>query len=247
SASRVTTLPCASTSTSSTCSAFGVSRRSPPSRSRVTIRRSTSTWQSSTRRRSAYGRIAPAPPPAAARGGVLEAGDADACARSRGRRGDIGRQRRTCNRRTHESLGGSLDRSGRPMRVPRIPVMREMHGPLPGLARASGAGHAHFRQIRRAGAMPSLYWYPPQTGGFSMKHFATILGATLLAAALPAAASSAAPLEECVQLSDAHRGTRANGNRQLLLRDGDAHYRVSFGRTCETLARSSRIYIATDG
>ena len=47
-----------------------------------------------------------------------------------------------------------------------------------------------------------------------MKHFATILGATLLAAALPAAASSAAPLEECVQLSDAHRGTRANGNRQ---------------------------------
>ncbi|NLW96346.1 MAG: hypothetical protein GXY30_05590 [Xanthomonadaceae bacterium] len=80
-----------------------------------------------------------------------------------------------------------------------------------------------------------------------MKHFATILGATLLAAALPAAASSAAPLEECVQLSDAHRGTRANGNRQLLLRDGDAHYRVSFGRTCETLARSSRIYIATDG
>ena len=80
-----------------------------------------------------------------------------------------------------------------------------------------------------------------------MKHFATIVGATLLAAALPAAASSAAPLEECVQLSDAHRGTRANGNRQLLLRDGDAHYRVSFGRTCETLARSSRIYIATDG
>src|SRR5690606_36857168 len=119
--------------------------------------------------------------------------------------------------------------------------------PLPGLARASGAGHAHFRQIRRAGAMPSLYWYPPQTGGFSMKHFATIVGATLLAAALPGAASSAAPLEECVQLSEAHRGTRANGNRQLLLRDDEAHYRVSFGRTCETLARSSRIFIATDG
>ncbi|TWG91606.1 hypothetical protein L599_002300000040 [Luteimonas sp. J16] len=82
-----------------------------------------------------------------------------------------------------------------------------------------------------------------------MKTIATTLGATLLAvAALPAiAAGNAAPLEECVQLSDGHRGTRAAGNTQLLLRDGDAHYRVKFNGTCETLARSSRIYIATDG
>ena len=69
------------------------------------------------------------------------------------------------------------------------------------------------------------------------------------AAALPAfaAARDARPLADCVSLSQAHQGTRANSNSQLLLKDGNAYYRVGFNGSCDVLARSSSIQIVANG
>lgn len=81
-----------------------------------------------------------------------------------------------------------------------------------------------------------------------MKTFAITLGAILSATALlPVSASSAAPLPDCVTLSPAHQGTRAADNAQLLLKDGDAHYRVDFKRSCDAIGRSSKISLETNG
>ena len=82
-----------------------------------------------------------------------------------------------------------------------------------------------------------------------MNTIATLLGAALLAtAALPAvAAADGEPLADCVQLSDGHKGSRAAGNTQLLLKDGRSHYRVSFEGRCNTLARNRAVFIETAG
>ena len=81
-----------------------------------------------------------------------------------------------------------------------------------------------------------------------MNTAAIALGAVLLAAcASPAAASSPRALPDCVPLSPAHQGARAADSAQLLLRDGDAHYRVGFDRSCDAIARSSSIVIESNG
>ncbi len=81
-----------------------------------------------------------------------------------------------------------------------------------------------------------------------MNTIATFLGAALLAAALPAsAATDGEPLADCVQLSEGHKGSRAAGNTQLLLKDGRSHYRVSFEGRCNTLARNRSVFIETAG
>lgn len=81
-----------------------------------------------------------------------------------------------------------------------------------------------------------------------MKTIATITFGAILAAGslLPATAKDAAPLPDCVVLSDAHQGTRGTEGKQLLLKDGDAHYRVAFDRTCQVMSRSS-VQVQTDG
>src|SRR5690606_3827853 len=117
--------------------------------------------------------------------------------------------------------------------------------PLP--AAASGGGHGHFRQIRRGLPAPSLHRVP-YPGRPLMKTIAITLGAALLAGSLlPAAASNASALPDCVSLSPTHQGTRAADNAQLLLKDGDAHYRVGFNGACDAIARSSRITLETNG
>ena len=81
-----------------------------------------------------------------------------------------------------------------------------------------------------------------------MKTIAITLGTALLAGSLlPAAASNASALPDCVSLSPTHQGTRAADNAQLLLKDGDAHYRVGFNGACDAIARSSRITLETNG
>ncbi len=59
-------------------------------------------------------------------------------------------------------------------------------------------------------------------------------------------AKEAEPLTDCVSLSDAHQGTRF-GSQYLLLKDGDAHYRLGFGGSCDALVRSSILQVATGG
>ena len=61
-----------------------------------------------------------------------------------------------------------------------------------------------------------------------------------------AGAKEPEPLTDCVSLSDAHQGTRF-GSQYLLLKDGDAHYRLGFGGSCSALTRSSIVQVATSG
>lgn len=83
-----------------------------------------------------------------------------------------------------------------------------------------------------------------------MKHLSIGLAAALLALPLCSAAATAIrpdPLTDCVDLSASHRGVRAGTNAQLLLKDGDAHYRVAFNGECHALARTSSIRFETAG
>lgn len=81
-----------------------------------------------------------------------------------------------------------------------------------------------------------------------MKTAAIAMGAVLLACPLlPAVAGKGSPLPDCVTLSPTHQGTRAAGNAQLLLKDGEAYYRVGFNGSCDAMARSSVITLETNG
>lgn len=75
----------------------------------------------------------------------------------------------------------------------------------------------------------------------------TIASGVLLFAAAPAHAKQTPTLGECITLSDAHRAVRADDNSQLLVKDGDAHYRVDFGGQCQAIARHSVVHLETNG
>jgi len=78
----------------------------------------------------------------------------------------------------------------------------------------------------------------------------TIAFATLLFAGhlIPVdAKESPAQSDDCITLSPDHTGTRTPGNEQLLLKDGDAHYRLGFAGYCDAIARSSILQIETRG
>lgn len=68
----------------------------------------------------------------------------------------------------------------------------------------------------------------------------------LAACAAPAWAAEGERLEGCVDLSESHEGMRY-GSRYLLVKDGDAHYRVDFGKACSALTLSSAVTIKTNG
>lgn len=81
-----------------------------------------------------------------------------------------------------------------------------------------------------------------------MKTIAITLGTILVACSvLPAAAKDTGALQDCISLSNAHQGTRGPEGKQLLLKDGDAHYRVEFDRSCQAMARSSKVQVRTNG
>ena len=74
--------------------------------------------------------------------------------------------------------------------------------------------------------------------------------ALLLLAACAASTSASAvegtPVEGCVELSESHQGMR-HGSQFLLVKDGDAHYRVGFGKSCSALTLAGNVSIETDG
>ncbi|MDH5834300.1 hypothetical protein [Luteimonas kalidii] len=76
---------------------------------------------------------------------------------------------------------------------------------------------------------------------------ATVAALLLSAPPTSAQAKEADPITSCVTLSPQHQGTRVSGNQQMLLKDGDAHYRVGFRSHCDAIARSSAIRIETAG
>jgi hypothetical protein len=67
---------------------------------------------------------------------------------------------------------------------------------------------------------------------------------TAVQAATPA--SPAVPLASCVDLSPNHEAFRF-GSQYLLVQDGDARYRLSFGGDCDALLQSAQFDISTDG
>jgi hypothetical protein len=78
-----------------------------------------------------------------------------------------------------------------------------------------------------------------------------LIASALIAAATTAAqagppATPAVPLASCVDLSPEHEAFRF-GSQYLLVQDGDAHYRLSFGGDCDALLQSARFDISTDG
>ncbi|MGY1408303.1 MULTISPECIES: hypothetical protein [unclassified Luteimonas] len=81
-----------------------------------------------------------------------------------------------------------------------------------------------------------------------MKTIAITFGTILaVCSVLPAAAKEAGTLPDCVSLSSAHQGTRGAEAKQLLLKDGDEHYRVAFNGSCQAMARSSKVQVQTNG
>lgn len=75
-------------------------------------------------------------------------------------------------------------------------------------------------------------------------------GLALLMLALPtsgALAASDTALDACVDLAPQHEIVRSGGSSHLLLKSGDAHYKVAFRGSCGSLPTASRVSIATDG
>ena len=68
----------------------------------------------------------------------------------------------------------------------------------------------------------------------------------LACAGVAVAAPPADPLPDCVDLGANHESFRF-ANQALLVADGDAHYKLSFGSGCDALLAASSVDIATDG
>ena len=73
-----------------------------------------------------------------------------------------------------------------------------------------------------------------------------VAAAAAFMAPAPASAADAMPLEGCVNLSPTHEGVRF-GSKSLLVKDGDAHYRVDLGRSCSAMTLATSVTIETDG
>ena len=67
-----------------------------------------------------------------------------------------------------------------------------------------------------------------------------------LALCAPAAIAAPVPVEGCVDLSSSHEGMRY-GSKYVLIKDGDAHYRLDFGRACSAITASGSITIEAEG
>ena len=75
---------------------------------------------------------------------------------------------------------------------------------------------------------------------------ALILVALASCATSAHAANDNEPLADCVDLSAASEMARF-GSQYLLVKDGDAHYRIGFGGGCSAIALSTNVKIVTDG
>ena len=68
----------------------------------------------------------------------------------------------------------------------------------------------------------------------------------LLAGVACAADSTKQPLSECTDISAQHEAFRF-GTQYLFVKDGDAHYRLSFGNGCGALTTATQVTIQADG
>jgi hypothetical protein len=61
------------------------------------------------------------------------------------------------------------------------------------------------------------------------------------------AAEQGAPFADCVTLGNQQEIVRAGGGNRFFLKDGDSHYSVTFRRTCDSMATTSKVEISTAG
>jgi len=67
----------------------------------------------------------------------------------------------------------------------------------------------------------------------------------LAGSAFSAAAAEKAPISQCVDLGKNQEIVRSGGGQNFLLRDGDAHYLVTFRDGCSSLATTPSLSIVT--
>jgi hypothetical protein len=80
--------------------------------------------------------------------------------------------------------------------------------------------------------------------------FAALALITAALAAPAAQAADTAPAttgDSCIALSEDQQIVRAGADRDVLLRNGDQHYRVVFTASCNSAVTSRRLAIETDG
>ncbi|HVI26641.1 MAG TPA: hypothetical protein VM576_10720 [Xanthomonadaceae bacterium] len=68
----------------------------------------------------------------------------------------------------------------------------------------------------------------------------------LLAGAACAADGAKQPLSDCTDIAPQHEAFRF-GTQYLFVKDGDAHYRLSFGSGCGALTTATQVTVQTDG
>ena len=74
-----------------------------------------------------------------------------------------------------------------------------------------------------------------------------LLAASATAAHAKDAKDRSQPLTDCVDLSSEYQVARF-GSQYLMVKDGDAHYRIGFGGSgCSAIALSANVKIVTDG
>ncbi|HJS34744.1 MAG TPA: hypothetical protein VJ766_04590 [Pseudoxanthomonas sp.] len=69
----------------------------------------------------------------------------------------------------------------------------------------------------------------------------------LTASLAPLLASAGEPVSACVSLGNNQEIVRAGNGEQFYLRDGEAHYRVGFRSSCDSITITPTVEISTNG
>jgi hypothetical protein len=120
---------------------------------------------------------------------------------------------------------------------------------LQALPRFRAAGHCHFKQIRKRQRKPSLITTRsgPQSARLPMSKFKRTIAFAMLCASSMSSAYAGnrnQPLSDCVDLAPGSQMTRF-GSQYLLVKDGDAHYRIGFNGNCSAISLTTQVKLRT--
>lgn len=74
-----------------------------------------------------------------------------------------------------------------------------------------------------------------------------LLSSLLLAGLASVGQARAEAAGDCIPLSGDHQIVRSGGGQNILLRNGEQHYRINFRNACSSVATSSKIGFSTNG
>ncbi|MEG0191685.1 MAG: hypothetical protein RR831_17180 [Stenotrophomonas sp.] len=108
----------------------------------------------------------------------------------------------------------------------------------------SGGGIVASDPVRIATPAPAMNMSPLPAGFAAL----ALVAAALIAPATQAADTpSASAGDSCIALSEDQQIVRAGADRDVLLRNGDQHYRVVFTSSCSSAVTSRRLAFETQG